>query len=153
MTIDNIDKFIQDNNITHIYLDIDGVLFASCQACADILNEMQGTDFNGSDVLSWDFKNICPNITLEEIEELKDFTIDINDIDEKTKKALIEADNNTDKKGIEAAKYIVTGEKIKKEMSNIKHVINAKTEEAMRKMLDNQVKDKNDSNEEKEISD
>ena len=78
---------------------------------------------------------------------------DINDIDEKTKKALIEADNNTDKKGIEAAKYIVTGEKIKKEMSNIKHVINAKTEEAMRKMLDNQVKDKNDSNEEKEISD
>ena len=70
MTINSIDKFIQDNNITHIYLDIDGVLFASCQACADILNEMQGTDFNGSDVLSWDFKNICPNITLEEIEEM-----------------------------------------------------------------------------------
>ena len=70
MTINSINKFIQDNNITHIYLDIDGVLFASCQACADILNEMQGTDFNGSDVLSWDFKNICPNITLEEIEDM-----------------------------------------------------------------------------------
>ena len=87
--------------------------------------------------------------TIEEYVSLSN----MNDIDEKTKKALIEADNNTDKKGIEAAKYIITGEKIKKEMSNIKHVINAKTEEAMRKMLDNQVKDKNDSNEEKEISD
>ena len=91
----------------------------------------------------WNEETIEENVSLS----------DINDIDEKTKKALIEADNSTDKKGIEAAKYIVTGEKIKKEMANIKHVINAKTEEAMRKMLDNQVKDKNDSNEEKEISD
>ena len=52
MIINNIEEFIKENNITTIYLDIDGVLFASCQACADILNEMQGTDFNGSDVLS-----------------------------------------------------------------------------------------------------
>ena len=79
MTINSIDKFIQDNNITHIYLDIDGVLFASCQACADILNEMQGTDFNGSDVLSWDFKNICPNITLEEINDYKIYPVADND--------------------------------------------------------------------------
>lgn len=70
MIINNIEEFIKENNITTIYLDIDGVLFASCQACVDILNEMQGTDFNGSDVLSWDFKNICPTITDKDVEEM-----------------------------------------------------------------------------------
>lgn len=59
--------------------------------------------------------------------------LDITDIDEKTKKILMEADSNTDKKGKEVAKYIVAGEEIKKEMSKARHVINAKTEAAMRK--------------------
>lgn len=58
---------------------------------------------------------------------------DIKDIDEKTKKILMEADNNTDKRGKEVAKYIVSGEKIKKEMSKSKHIMNDKTEAAMRK--------------------
>ena len=69
---------------------------------------------------------------------------DIKDIDEKTKKILMEADNNTDKKGKEVAKYIVAGEEIRKEMSKNKHVINAKTEAAMRKYYQeiNKEKDK-----------
>lgn len=58
---------------------------------------------------------------------------DIKDIDEKTKKILMEADNNTDKKGKEVAKYIVSGEEIRREMSKAKYVINSKTEAAMRK--------------------
>ena len=69
---------------------------------------------------------------------------DIKDIDEKTKKILMEADNNTDKNGKEVAKYIVAGEEIKREMAKNKHVINAKTEAAMRKYYQeiNKEKDK-----------
>lgn len=66
----NIEEFIKENNITTIYLDVDGVLFASCQACAEIINEMQDTDFDGSDVLDWDFKSICPTITDKDVEEM-----------------------------------------------------------------------------------
>lgn len=68
--INNIENFISKNKIDKIFLDVDGVLLHSCQAICDILNEMQGTDFKGEEVLSWNFKNICPNITDDEIEEL-----------------------------------------------------------------------------------
>ena len=77
---------------------------------------------------------------------------DIKDIDEKTKKILMEADNNTDKKGKEVAKYIVAGEEIKREMAKNKHVINAKTEAAMRKYYQEINKEKDKTlNDEKEI--
>lgn len=66
----NIEEFIKENNITTIYLDVDGVLFASCQACVEIINEMQGTDFDGSDVTDWDFKNVCPTMTDKYVEEM-----------------------------------------------------------------------------------
>lgn len=90
----------------------------------------------------WNEETIEENVSLS----------DINDINEKTKKALIEADNSTDKKGIEAAKYIVTGEKIKKEMSKVRNVINAKTEAAMRKYCEEIKADKEKtSNDENEI--
>lgn len=53
-----------------IFLDIDGVILHSCQAICDIINEQQGTDFDGSEVLSWNFQEICPNLTDEDVERL-----------------------------------------------------------------------------------
>ena len=51
--ISDIEKFIKDNNVKHIYLDVDGVLIHSCQAICDMLNEDKGTNFTGNQVLSW----------------------------------------------------------------------------------------------------
>ena len=67
--IKDINSFIKDNNITHIFLDIDGVIFHSCQAMIDILNERYGGNFDGSDVTSWNFQCCYPNMTSEEIED------------------------------------------------------------------------------------
>ena len=67
--IKDIDSFIKDNNITHIFIDIDGVIFHSCQAMIDILNERYGGNFDGSDVISWNFQCCYPNMTSEEIED------------------------------------------------------------------------------------
>ena len=67
--IKDIDNFIKDNNITQIFLDIDGAIFHSCQAMIDILNERYGGNFNGSDVASWNFQCCYPNMTSEEIED------------------------------------------------------------------------------------
>lgn len=68
--ITNIDDFIQANNITTIFLDVDGVIFSSCQAMVDILNEKNDTNFNGANVFSWDFKEIDPTISGQGVEEL-----------------------------------------------------------------------------------
>ena len=67
--INNIDDFIKKHNITHLFIDIDGVIFASCDAIIQILNERYGGDFKGSDVTSWDFQCCYPNMTSEEIED------------------------------------------------------------------------------------
>ncbi len=67
--IKDIDSFIKDNNITHIFIDIDGVIFRSCQAMIDILNERYGGNFDGSDVTSWNFQCCYPNMTSKEIED------------------------------------------------------------------------------------
>ena len=67
--IKDIDVFIEDKNISHIFLDIDGVIFHSCQAMIDILNERYGGNFDGSDVTSWNFQCCYPNMTSEEIED------------------------------------------------------------------------------------
>ena len=68
--ISDIEKFIDYVNIDHIYLDVDGVLIHSCQAICDILNEDKGTNFTGNQVLSWNFKEICPDLTDGDIELL-----------------------------------------------------------------------------------
>ena len=68
--ISNIEKFIDYVNVDHIYLDVDGVLIHSCQAICDILNEDKGTNFTGNQVLSWNFKEICPDLTDGDIELL-----------------------------------------------------------------------------------
>lgn len=67
--INNIDDFIKKHNITHLFIDIDGVIFASCDAIIQILNERYGGNFNGSDVTSWNFQCCYPNMTSEEIED------------------------------------------------------------------------------------
>lgn len=68
INLNNFIKFHKD--IKKIYLDIDGVLFHSCQAICDIINKKQHTNFTGDEILSWNFHEICPNITDEEVEEL-----------------------------------------------------------------------------------
>ena len=50
--INNIDDFIKEMSITHLFIDIDGVIFASCDAIIQILNERYGGHFQGSDVTS-----------------------------------------------------------------------------------------------------
>ena len=68
--IDNIEDFIKWTNIEKIYLDVDGVLIHSCQAICDMLNENKGTNFTGDQILSWNFKEICPDLTDGDIELL-----------------------------------------------------------------------------------
>ena len=68
--IKDIDSFIADAEIDKIFLDIDGVIFHSCQAMIDILNERYGGDFDGSDVTSWNFQCCYRGMTSEEIESI-----------------------------------------------------------------------------------
>lgn len=69
-TVNSIETFIKYYDINNIYLDVDGVLIHSCQAVCDILNEDRGTNFTGDQVLSWNFKEICPDLTDADIESL-----------------------------------------------------------------------------------
>lgn len=68
--IADINKFIKFHNIKNIYLDVDGVLWHSCQAVCDIINEKQGTDFTGDQIFSWNFKELCPTLTDKDVEEI-----------------------------------------------------------------------------------
>ena len=67
--IKDIDNFIDERQIDKIFIDIDGVIFHSCQAMIDILNERYGGNFDGSDVTSWNFQCCYPNMTSEETED------------------------------------------------------------------------------------
>lgn len=68
--IKDIDSFITDMEIYKIFLDIDGVIFHSCQAMIDILNERYDGNFDGSDVTSWNFQCCYRGMTSEEIESM-----------------------------------------------------------------------------------
>lgn len=68
--IKDIDSFITDMEIDKIFLDIDGVIFHSCQAMIDILNERYDDNFDGSDVTSWNFQCCYRGMTSEEIESM-----------------------------------------------------------------------------------
>lgn len=68
--ITNIENFINHYNIQNIFLDVDGVLWHSCQAVCDIINKQQNTNFTGNQVLGWNFKEICPNLTDDDIEKI-----------------------------------------------------------------------------------
>lgn len=81
MIIKDIDKYIIDNNITKIYLDFDGVISHTCQAIVNILNKKNKTNFNGSDVISWNFKEIdskLDNNTVEKIFDSDEFFIELD---------------------------------------------------------------------------
>lgn len=54
----------------YIYMDIDGVIFKSCDAIVEILNEKYGTNKTGQDVTDWNFNNIVPSLTDKQIEDL-----------------------------------------------------------------------------------
>jgi hypothetical protein len=69
-TVNSIETFINYYDIDKIYLDVDGVLIHSCQAICDILNEDKGTNFTGDQVLSWNFKEVCPDLIDADIELL-----------------------------------------------------------------------------------
>ena len=64
------DKFISTINPNKIYLDVDGVIWHSCQAVCDILNGIYKTNVKGSDILSWNFKEFDTEFIDEDIEEL-----------------------------------------------------------------------------------
>lgn len=70
----NIDKFIESTNPNRIYLDVDGVLFHSCDAICTLINLSECTNyqgnFKGRDILSWNFKEFGLDLTDEEIEHL-----------------------------------------------------------------------------------
>ena len=68
--IKDIDSFITDMEIDKIFLDIDGVIFHSCQAMIDILNERYDGNFDGSDVTSWNFQCCYRGMTSEEVESI-----------------------------------------------------------------------------------
>lgn len=66
----NIHKFIKTTNPNKIYLDIDGVIFHSCQAICDILNDIYNTNIQGNDIVSWNFKEFDIDFIDEDIEDL-----------------------------------------------------------------------------------
>lgn len=68
--VTDIEKFIKATNPNRIYLDVDGVLFHSCQAICTIINKIHGTSFKGSDIVSWNFKELNLGLTDEEVEDL-----------------------------------------------------------------------------------
>lgn len=61
------------NNMTnHIFLDVDDTIMDSSQAVLNQLNEKYGTNFNSSQVTSWDYTNLFPNISHQEIHDIFD---------------------------------------------------------------------------------
>ena len=68
----DIDKFISDVNPNKIYLDVDGVIWHSCQAVCDTYYDICGAPrkIKGQDVLSWNFKELDNNLTDFDIEYL-----------------------------------------------------------------------------------
>ena len=70
----DIEKFIEFVNPNRIYLDVDGVLFHSCEAICKLINLSKHTNFNGTfqgrDILSWNFKEFGLDFIDTEIEQL-----------------------------------------------------------------------------------
>lgn len=65
-----ISEFVEEHNIGRLFIDIDGCIFHSCQAVADILNERYKTSVRGEDITDWDFKCCFPDMTSEEVEDV-----------------------------------------------------------------------------------
>lgn len=66
----NINKFIKQTNPNRIYLDVDGVIWHSCQAVCDVVNKRFNTNVQGNEILSWNFKELKEDLTDEDIETI-----------------------------------------------------------------------------------
>lgn len=95
-------------------------------------------------------RNLGDTETIDEDDSLENCK---GQVDETTMKALEEANKNIEKKGKEAEEFLVTAERIKKEMFSVDRVINAKTEAAMREYKKKLEQAQRESTEDKEIGD
>lgn len=64
----NIDRFIDKTNPDRIYLDVDGVLWHSCQAVCDVINKRYNTKVKGNEILSWNFKELGVELSDEDVD-------------------------------------------------------------------------------------
>lgn len=66
----NIDKFISTVNPNKIYLDVDGVIWHSCQAVCDVINKRYEKNIQGNEIMSWNFKELNSAFTNEDVEQI-----------------------------------------------------------------------------------
>ena len=69
-TVRNINRFITTTKPNRIYLDVDGVIWHSCQAVCDVINKRYNTNVNGNEILSWNFKELKDDLTDEDVENI-----------------------------------------------------------------------------------
>lgn len=69
-TVVNIHNFIAATNPNRIYLDIDGVIWHSCQAVCDIINKKYDTNVKGNEILSWNFKELKSDLSDSDVESI-----------------------------------------------------------------------------------
>jgi len=70
INVNDVEQMIEDENISTIFLDVDGVVIDSVRAMCQLLNEKYGTNCKPIDITSWNFQNIKSDLTSEEIEDL-----------------------------------------------------------------------------------
>ncbi len=69
-TVRNINRFITTTKPNRIYLDVDGVIWHSCQAVCDVINKRYNTNVNGYEILSWNFKELKDDLTDGDVENI-----------------------------------------------------------------------------------
>ena len=70
INVNNIEQMIKDENISTIFLDVDGVVINSVKAMCQLLNDKYNTNCIPFDITSWNFNQIKADLTSQEIENL-----------------------------------------------------------------------------------
>jgi len=70
INVNDIEQMIEDENISTIFLDVDGVVIDSVRAMCQLLNKIYGTNCTPVDITSWNFSEVKPDLTSGEIEDL-----------------------------------------------------------------------------------
>jgi len=70
INVNDTEQMIEDENISTIFLDVDGVVIDSVRAIVRILNRKYGTKCKSSDIISWNFSQVKSNLTDKEIEDI-----------------------------------------------------------------------------------
>ena len=70
INVNDIEQMIESENISTIFLDVDGVVIDSVRAMCKLLNEKYNTNCKPIDITSWNFQNVKSDLTSEEIEDL-----------------------------------------------------------------------------------